>query len=775
MQEQEKDTRVRTAAEWETLVGGNWLNKLGVLILVIGIALALGYSFTRIGPAGRVAASLAASAAMLAGGVVLEPRERYRIFARGLIGGGWAALYFTVYAMHALEPARVLENGLAAGVLLLAVAEGMIAHSLRYRSEALTALAYAIAFATLAITEVTAFSVVALVPLAGSLLVVAKRFGWSRCALLALAATYATCAWRGDTGAPLWETQAMFAVYWLLFEGFDLVVPDRRLLPLNAAGFLALSLVKWSHAAPEAEWKLLAATAVAYSVSAVVRWRSGRWREAITLAAGLGAGAILLHATGPWAGCALLAEAEALYVVGATLGAPYLRRLATAVLALQVLQFLAVGIELPGWRTVAALDAAFFYLNRGLCADDVFFGYAGMAMAGLALGYRVPHRDPALALVVGAAVPFAIGWRCRLLDFRIQAYVLAALGFALMTSPTEPVRSLAIGAALVYAVAVCAARAVREGFSEEELFAMRLNGAAIATALLMAVLWRTCPGDWRGVAWIGLAMALLELGMRKLPGELRRISYVVAALGAVLVLYGNVFALVSFGPLESRLVAAGAAVACYAYGARARREEDGRVFSIASLCGTGFAMAALWALLPQSMLGGGWAALGLALLAAGRLAGTEELAWQSYGSALLAFVRCLFTLGPVAPAAMAAGCLYGAQLIEVRGGAARIYFSLLATVLATALLFDRVSGGMLTVAWGGQGLALLASGFPLRDRVLRLSGLGLLLVCILKLFVYDLRFLDTLPRILSFLVLGAILVAVSWIYTRFRERVERFL
>jgi uncharacterized membrane protein len=74
-----------------------------------------------------------------------------------------------------------------------------------------------------------------------------------------------------------------------------------------------------------------------------------------------------------------------------------------------------------------------------------------------------------------------------------------------------------------------------------------------------------------------------------------------------------------------------------------------------------------------------------------------------------------------------------------------------------------------------EGVALLVSGFPLRDRVLRLSGLALLLACILKLFVWDLRHLETLPRILSFLVLGLLLVAVSWIYTRFRERVQRYL
>ena len=38
--------------EWEAVVGGSWLNKLGVLVLVIGIALFLGYSFTQVGPSG---------------------------------------------------------------------------------------------------------------------------------------------------------------------------------------------------------------------------------------------------------------------------------------------------------------------------------------------------------------------------------------------------------------------------------------------------------------------------------------------------------------------------------------------------------------------------------------------------------------------------------------------------------------------------------------------------------------------------------------------------
>ena len=59
--------------------------------------------------------------------------------------------------------------------------------------------------------------------------------------------------------------------------------------------------------------------------------------------------------------------------------------------------------------------------------------------------------------------------------------------------------------------------------------------------------------------------------------------------------------------------------------------------------------------------------------------------------------------------------------------------------------------------------------------MLRLSGLALFLICTVKLFFWDLRNLETLPRIISFIVLGLLLVTVSWVYTRFRDQVRRFL
>ena len=51
----------RTSEDWEALIGGNWVNKIGVFVAVIGIALLLNYAWDQLGAAGRVALSLAAS------------------------------------------------------------------------------------------------------------------------------------------------------------------------------------------------------------------------------------------------------------------------------------------------------------------------------------------------------------------------------------------------------------------------------------------------------------------------------------------------------------------------------------------------------------------------------------------------------------------------------------------------------------------------------------------------------------------------------------------
>lgn len=91
------------------------------------------------------------------------------------------------------------------------------------------------------------------------------------------------------------------------------------------------------------------------------------------------------------------------------------------------------------------------------------------------------------------------------------------------------------------------------------------------------------------------------------------------------------------------------------------------------------------------------------------------------------------------------------------------------------LLYVEISGGYLTLAWAAMGIVLLTAGFFVRDRVLRLTGLGTAIVCILKLFLYDARVLDAPFRILAFICLGGALILISWAYSRFKERFEELL
>ena len=90
---------------------------------------------------------------------------------------------------------------------------------------------------------------------------------------------------------------------------------------------------------------------------------------------------------------------------------------------------------------------------------------------------------------------------------------------------------MAIGAALAYAGALCAVWSSADRFEDSEQDGLRFTGAFATTALLASVIWRVVPETYVGLAWLALAVVLLELGMRKLPVELRRLSYILAVAG----------------------------------------------------------------------------------------------------------------------------------------------------------------------------------------------------------------------------------------------------
>lgn len=94
--------------------------------------------------------------------------------------------------------------------------------------------------------------------------------------------------------------------------------------------------------------------------------------------------------------------------------------------------------------------------------------------------------------------------------------------------------------------------------------------------------------------------------------------------------------------------------------------------------------------------------------------------------------------------------------------------ALLPALAAAGLLalgaHDLVAGGYLSIAWLGLAIAFTVAGIQLPERSLRVAGLALLIVTVLKVFLWDLATLEGVLRILSLLGLGAALIGIGRYY-----------
>ena len=80
-----------------------------------------------------------------------------------------------------------------------------------------------------------------------------------------------------------------------------------------------------------------------------------------------------------------------------------------------------------------------------------------------------------------------------------------------------------------------------------------------------------------------------------------------------------------------------------------------------------------------------------------------------------------------------------------------------------------------SVLLGVYAITMIAIGFARRRALDRLLGLFALGVVVLKLYVYDICLLDRLYRITAFVVLGILLLAASYLYSRWKEKLDVLL
>lgn len=101
----------------------------------------------------------------------------------------------------------------------------------------------------------------------------------------------------------------------------------------------------------------------------------------------------------------------------------------------------------------------------------------------------------------------------------------------------------------------------------------------------------------------------------------------------------------------------------------------------------------------------------------------------------------------------------------------------LATLTAMVAIYESQMFGptWATAGWSLLGGSMMAAGFALKSALHRRVALVLLGICIVRVFAVDTIGLSDTARIGAFFVLGMILVAIAWLYSRYADELKKLI
>jgi uncharacterized membrane protein len=234
----------RNHSNLEAQIGGNWFNIIGVIIIVFGVGFFLKYAFDSgwITPLYRIWAGTLVGVAFLAAGEWL--RKKYATYAYGLTGGGILILYLTAWAsfkLYDLYPQRLVFVFMA---LITATASLLAA---RYNTLIIAILGLIGGFLTPILlstgvdNQTGLFGYIILLDLGVLALAFSKQ--WRSLNYMSFAATVlTTAAWMGEYYGPekLWLTITFLTI---LFAIFALLAILYNVVNKRATGWLDLAMV----------------------------------------------------------------------------------------------------------------------------------------------------------------------------------------------------------------------------------------------------------------------------------------------------------------------------------------------------------------------------------------------------------------------------------------------------------------------------------------------------------------------------------------------------
>ena len=561
--------RLKTVSSFEETLGTNWLYKLGIIILVVGVALFCIHELGTLGPLGKAAISYSTALFLLVGGMAIEKNERYKLIGRGGIGGGWALLFFTTYAIYFVNAMRLFPPDVmwltVDCALMLLVAVVMALHTLRYRSQFVTGLAFLLGYFTVALSQNSVYSLSAGVFLALGLVSIVLKMGWFELEVFGILSTYFTHLYwlyrllgpNGAQGRAFPEYYASLTIlffYWLIFR-FSYVKrsikSDFEEHVSTAAAVLNMMLLlgclKFQSVDPTLAYIALFTVGAVEFICAQFPVTKRR-REAFIVLTVAGAALMLAavpsHYTDNHVAILWLVGTEIFLIAGSMVKEVVFRRLGLLTGLLVGIRLIAFDfrdlVSLRSHGEIRELSAGIlfafcgvvFYLNDlaiGTRWKKFFFenspdraflnvhSYLG-AFAGATAAWALFTRDwTAIAFAAVMLVLAAIGRALEAPHLQVQYALLALLAFFRaiainlhLEAPEHahiPIRllTLPILGAMFYVTATLAA--LRD---DPEQRTLRGFFAAAGTALVALLIWYEVPELWQPLAFIAFAVILSE-------------------------------------------------------------------------------------------------------------------------------------------------------------------------------------------------------------------------------------------------------------------------
>ncbi len=177
-------------ASLEDIIGANWLPKLAVTIIVIGVGFLIAAKWMDFSAWHRVLIVYSGAAVLLGGGIYAERKEIYRTAGRALIGGGWAVTVVVTYALGHADSMRVVPSNAADMALLLVVVAAMVWHTLRFNSQLVTGAGFLLGFAAITLNPDPPYNLIAGALLVAGMTVVVHRYRWWELEVFGILASY---------------------------------------------------------------------------------------------------------------------------------------------------------------------------------------------------------------------------------------------------------------------------------------------------------------------------------------------------------------------------------------------------------------------------------------------------------------------------------------------------------------------------------------------------------------------------------------------------------